>query len=574
MKADKKLLKKKRAELRRELSAKHPDLRGLKVTELHEEAMNSQTLRGYPKDLRAQIVRSLLDGIGIETSFGSGRTVSTMEHFPKPEAGTMLHRGTIRDQFDKTSPISFTGEYGNPLDQTSIPKGLAEFSEPRLLTTDLRELEATAEEMKEPRRASMAASLVSDRFRDALGMLDGPRNVGSDENFMDTFEGKFKKDGKPIDREEFRELLRTARAELFAHNPEVQSLFRALFAIRIGVHQDVDWEKTLKASTLAIQIFDSIFMHPAWFELQQKSSIFETEASLCARLFNAMDAAPGLLTIEEFFACCEALRETRGLPKNPCWNYFFRSTESHNKLSDGKFTKFMYLWASSGFARLNVGQKLAAALALTDAPEIPLHAPWHGWSLVIPDGFFQDIRRDDAIHETEGLSTAIITLKRAWFIETELVCVIGDNSGTQGGSAVIWCDQIPKVLGKNIAELIKNLAMGAIAAIENHPARSVGQWGAVRSKTNPKRLDAPAIGANYELAAPITVDLRDALKKMIKDGPSRKGQMPKAYWVVCGHWKQQVHGLKRGLRKTIWIQPYPKGDPSLKVLMRTVKVEE
>lgn len=355
-----------------------------------------------------------------------------------------------------------------------------------------------------------------------------------------------------------------------------QGIFRVMFVARSAdlPQQPVPIERILEGAKFIDTLYNNLYRHPVWNEKEQKSGLFETEATLDARLISAMDQNPGLVTVEEMFSCCEALRHFRNQQHNPCWNYYYRTVGSHDRLSGGNYKKFLEVWLASGFARLHVGHKLAAALALTDAPDMPLHSPWKGWSLVIPDGFFENITRDQAIHETDGLSTAIISLKRAWFIGTEMVCVIGDNSGTQGGSAVIWMEQIPKVLGEHIAEMVRNLGMGAIAAMENHPAKSRGQWGASRSKINLKRLDAPAVGASYELAAPITIDLRDDLKRAIKGKRSGKGSIPKAYWVVCGHWKQQVHGPKRGLRKKIWIQPYHKGDPSLKVLMRITEVKE
>lgn len=38
--------------------------------------------------------------------------------------------------------------------------------------------------------------------------------------------------------------------------------------------------------------------------------------------------------------------------------------------------------------------------------------------------------------------------------------------------------------------------------------------------------------------------------------------------------KHQPHGPGRSLRRLIWIEPYHKGDPTFKVLMRQVKIED
>ena len=46
-------------------------------------------------------------------------------------------------------------------------------------------------------------------------------------------------------------------------------------------------------------------------------------------------------------------------------------------------------WMRSGFAKLEIGHKLAASLALTDVPDdIEVQAPWAAWSLVVPPDLF------------------------------------------------------------------------------------------------------------------------------------------------------------------------------------------
>jgi len=432
---------------------------------------------------------------------------------------------------------------------------------------------------------SVRASLLSERVSQALS-LKGDGSV-PDESYtqlmwkkvVDSWGGKISYEGVILSKDELGKRL-INNFPFFANlSGDERGLARILLIVRAECPRTgaESFERIQEAVKTAITLYREVWCHPVWNDLQQRTGSFEIETTLIARMVTAL-GGEGSLNLEEFVACVEALKVYHNRTKdNVCFNSYLRAMENHIKLSEAKFFDFMSLWHKSLFARLNVGHKLAAALALTDAPDMPLHSPWVAWSLTIPDGFFQDLVPHSnviGIANSDIADIGTISLKRAWFIGTELIAILGDNSGITEGTTTSWGVHMERIFGADVVQMVRNLGMGAIAAIENHPARSSGQWGATRSKTNTKRLDAPPVGTSYELAHPVTIDLRDDLQRAIKEGRSRKGSSPKAYWIVSGHWKSQVHGPKRSLRKTIWIEPYPKGDPSLKALMRVTEVDE
>ena len=326
------------------------------------------------------------------------------------------------------------------------------------------------------------------------------------------------------------------------------------------INMDDDIDDTKELTPRAQFFIDSydLIKHPCWKETGSQG--LELVTTVGARLLVAAKKhdLPVDVVAESITKVADGLGDV--VPER--WSQYFQEF-SHG--DTGQLEEFMDLWLQSGFARLQVGHKLAAALALTTEPT-ELKAPWKAWSLVIPDGFFTgiEVNLDRTLH---------FDLKRAWFIGTRLIAVLGDtvDNGRQLNISIID-EAFGVIVNADIIQLIKNMGACALAIVQTRHPKQSGSWGSVRSKSNAKRLLTPGVGADYQLAAPIKIDMRDDLKRATT-GVSRTSSLPKAYWIVRGHMKRVHHGPNKSLTKIQWIEPYPKGDPELRVLMRTTIIE-
>ncbi len=215
--------------------------------------------------------------------------------------------------------------------------------------------------------------------------------------------------------------------------------------------------------------------------------------------------------------------------------------------------RFLEQWRRSAFARLEVSHKLAAALCLTDVPEdTELHAPWTGWSLVLPDGL---------------VGTA--QPARVWCLGLEPTLVV-----TPQGKVEAWSPE--RVGGPVAAALLRSLVRAACVVLSDPDRRKEdGRWGGTPAKS-PRGQRPPGAapdGARYLLAQPVTIDLRETLREALT-GKRRGGGVPKHQFLVRGHPRQQAWGPQHSLRRYKWIEPYWKGDPEARILLRGHRVQD
>ncbi len=203
------------------------------------------------------------------------------------------------------------------------------------------------------------------------------------------------------------------------------------------------------------------------------------------------------------------------------------------------------LWLHSSFARLEVGHQLAAALCCTDVPpELEVHAPWNAWSLIVPDGLL-----------------AHWQIARVWCLGTEWIALLTKEGKLSG--------PIDGVVG----DMVRSLIRGACLAISD-PAehRKPGtqkpqtKHGKQRSTGEPNFEQA-----RFLLAKPVSIDLREHVAAAAS---GRTHSAPKVQFLVRGHWREQVHGPKRALRKRIWIEPFWKGPEEARILLRAHALEK
>jgi hypothetical protein len=217
--------------------------------------------------------------------------------------------------------------------------------------------------------------------------------------------------------------------------------------------------------------------------------------------------------------------------------------------------RFLAKWEESAFARLEVSHKLAAALCLTDVgSEIELHAPWEAWSLLLPDGLFGESQP-----------------ARLWCLATEPTHIV-----TAAGK-VEPCDAA-NVGGPVALEMLQGLVR-AVCVVLSDPERrkAEGKWGGNMSMSTARGkrpTGAPPEGARYVLAQPVTIDLREAVREASSGMRRGGGGIPKHQFLVRGHPRQQAWGPHHSLRRYKWIEPYWKGDPEARILLRGHRVEE
>jgi hypothetical protein len=220
------------------------------------------------------------------------------------------------------------------------------------------------------------------------------------------------------------------------------------------------------------------------------------------------------------------------------------------------FDDFLPLWHEGGFPRLEVGHKLAAALCCTDVPrDLEIRAPWPAWSLVVPDGLFDEW----------GIA-------RLWCIGSEWTAAVG-KEGSAFGAPPLGEPIDPATCGHNagsgeaLAGMVRNLIRGACLSISNPDEhRKKGAHGGGSSSKNRRHGPPDLQHSRFILAAPVTIDLREHVAGV---SSGRASAAPKVQFLVRGHWREQAHGAARSLRKRIWIEPFWKGPEGARVLLRS-----
>lgn len=264
-------------------------------------------------------------------------------------------------------------------------------------------------------------------------------------------------------------------------------------------------------------------------------------------------------------------------------------------------------WKKSSFARLSLGHKVGAALALTSAPDDEVIAPWGAWSLQVPDhlipidggdeskprkrdeslkleadkaiekalGIKDDLKstilnkssldlndKKQVLHELiDELPPPACDIQRVFCLDSEPVFVLARTEATK--SFVVLSHQgreKPPVWW----ELIRNLVKGACIVLDGAAPEKASKGGSWSASTRGR--NGPPQGAQYQLGKEVAIDLRDELRRVLI-GP-KTGGAPAVQFLVRGHWRRQAHGEGRLLRRRQWIEPFWKGPEEARVLLR------
>jgi hypothetical protein len=492
---------------------------------------------------------------------------------------------------------------------------------------NLRKVKGQAEEVEKVAGARESATPLMARFFDEFAngavdvMTESLNNVARggpswENNLSDILaeqlEGKATFEGRPATADEIRRSMYGADQMLRALTLQQRAVYRLVITtaagqVGTGKELNIDINRYIKIAIWSEEAAKRYWCDLAWKDTNGSAQVHEARMTLLARLLKEINDRPDLELTFSFAAFVIMVWwEADEKPAN-------RAAEEtvHAVLQAGAETgaspwtgpTLLWLqdWHQSAFARINVGHKLAAALALTDVPADVPHSPWKAWSMVIPDGMFtptdttagwdlvahnrqQRISKPfkEVMEESVVRNWTGVVLRRAWFRGTELVGIVADWDFDPGvaGEDPLQCAAVSigasmvDAVGPDLIAMVRSLGLGVLAAITNQPARRSGSWGLTRRRPGSKKPEKLSMGEIWDVASPVTIDLREHVRN-IQTGKTRaQRSAPTAAWIVRGHWKMQAHGAGRALRKRIWIEPFWKGEESMRKLMRGVEVKE
>jgi len=240
-------------------------------------------------------------------------------------------------------------------------------------------------------------------------------------------------------------------------------------------------------------------------------------------------------------------------------------SESYERtsLNTDVFHAFGIAWRDSSYARLEIGHKLAASLCLTDTDGVEVQSPWLACSIVVPDGLFPTL---DVAYKSEVSVGAQVA--RLWCLNTQVIFAVMSDGGVIADLA--------NTMEPRAVSALESLARGAFLALANPDEfkKKTTTTSASSSKTNNRNGPPDLTQAKYMLSAPVSIDMRDLLTEHLSGKRKGGGGAPKVQFLVRGHWKQQAHGPRHSLRKTIWVKPFWKGPDDTRVLLRTYQVKD
>lgn len=236
-------------------------------------------------------------------------------------------------------------------------------------------------------------------------------------------------------------------------------------------------------------------------------------------------------------------------------------------------------WGEHGFPHVSVEQKLAASLMASDvdpsfADEVV--APWPIFAITIPP-----LISSMASHLLVSTRTS-----KKFDVSPTLIAampsplVLGEkHSGVMlYGSLGDMIRQRPFSLAKEgstfaghgaakMAKLVASIVSGVCVEMATRPGQD-----AIRCKSEHKALTLPANvrkDVPFVLGRPVNLDLREAVREMYSDTPSKDLSSGHAVrTLVRGHHKRQVCGVGRSERKWVHIEPYWRGPEEAPLAVR------
>lgn len=250
-------------------------------------------------------------------------------------------------------------------------------------------------------------------------------------------------------------------------------------------------------------------------------------------------------------------------------------------------------WAEHGRPQIEVGEKLAASLALTRVPaevaaSTPL--PYPAFLVRIPDGLLTadgaQLRageREDAIVDlsiamvrqtSQDQLTVIFASRRSATLWMRVSADFGDVFGKDptpdlpaswDGMVFENSSQDKRAIQLGL-QLVFGTLLELLARGGAKPSPGIAKVGAAKGKKDAPQVPRPI---NVRILREVRSDVRQAVREFVSHGTSA----PMVRTLVRGHWKHQPVGPQRQDRKLIQVEPYWRGPEDGPVVVRPIKVE-
>lgn len=248
-------------------------------------------------------------------------------------------------------------------------------------------------------------------------------------------------------------------------------------------------------------------------------------------------------------------------------------------------------WRATGLQSVEIGHKLAAALMATSAEGAfkDDHLPWPAFEIRVPEKLLPT----DYGH----VHTVFVSSIPDW-----LPLLYDGNSPSTASVAVVYLDD--QTTGHMALQHLSQLAQYETIqpSLKEHDRLRFLEYD-LDSETrlrlmvtrlvvgiimliNQARTDKPDVFPQHpvpprkhakevrpvnrhHVQRPITIDCVNVVKDYVRG--MGKGHSPSVSTLVRGHWRQQAHGPKWSLHKTLWIEPHWRG-PEGPLAVRTVRL--
>lgn len=240
-------------------------------------------------------------------------------------------------------------------------------------------------------------------------------------------------------------------------------------------------------------------------------------------------------------------------------------------------------WAGCGFPQVTLGHRLASSLCATrmdpEAAEAVM-PPWPAYLVLVPDGLFEV---PDKLVPSATMPIDWLTVFHAGpFVHvtarsrsSEFTLNVGHRTLASGlaDEEGLLDDEVLTPPGPGPVDAVHRRALAMLwrlmvgIDIEMTEPRNVE-----RPRRGPKPLAhdkrAALAPLTHRLVRDVVVDCRAAVSDFVEGRRSA----PSVQVLVRGHWKRQVHGSGRALRRFVHIEPYWRGPEDAPLALRVHKL--
>lgn len=225
-------------------------------------------------------------------------------------------------------------------------------------------------------------------------------------------------------------------------------------------------------------------------------------------------------------------------------------------------------WRHAGYNTITLTHSLAAALTLTDPPPAvegaDIKLPFNSFLLMLPEGVIGD--QGGWVRIVEFCSYHYNSVARGVWIRTmsqNMMYRICRVDGTDWEGETRWIEENVTQKDDHAMKLAGRLLRNFAAWIDSGAAMEREGRSKNRRKNKGKKDKKPHQHPTRWIMGR-EVKLRPELRQMARELAVGKKVRPEGWevrvrHVVRGHWRNQVCGPQRSLRKRIWIEPHWRG---------------